>query len=346
MIHIVTLEKMDEWDAIVTSFDEYDVYYLSGYARGFYLHGDGEPMLVYYTGMTMRAIQVVMKRDISQIAPFQPLISGSTLYDFCTPYGYGGWIIEGNNEIDTMMQEYDIWCKANGVVSEFVRYHPQLQHTGRLAEYYEQVYLGNTVEIPLLSEQRIWENFTSKNRNVIRKAIKNGLTVHSACNLEIYEVFAEIYAETMRRDHADSYYFFSRKYFESICRDLKHNSAVFYVETPENKIIAAAIILFANGRIHYHLSGSLKEYQSLAPTNLLLYEVARWGAENGYCKFHLGGGLGARADSLFAFKKAFYRGEPLQYHIGKRIVDATAYWKLVNLREDIENKGFFPQYRG
>ena len=175
MIHIVTLERNDEWDSVVKSFDEYDVYYLSGYARGFFLHGDGTPLLVYYRGVKTRAIQVVMKRDISQIPAFQLQIPRDSTYDFCTPYGYGGWIIEGNDEIDTMMHEYSAWCTANGIVSEFVRYHPQLQNAGKLKRYYEQTYLGNTVEIPLISEQSVWENFSSKNRNVIRKAIKNGL---------------------------------------------------------------------------------------------------------------------------------------------------------------------------
>lgn len=346
MIQIITLDQAKQWDDIVMSFTEFDVYYLSGYVRGFHLHGDGEPLLIYYSGKKMRAIQVVMKRDIAQATGFDHILPSGEFFDLCTPYGYGGWITEGGEEIDILMKEYLAFCRSCHIVSEFVRYHPQLEHRNELDKYYKKVHLGNTISIPLISEQDVWNNFTSKNRNVIRKAVKSGLTVHSSNSMDAYTDFMQIYAETMQRDHASPYYFFPFSYFESIYSGLKENSLVFYVKTPDGNIAAAAIILFANGRMHYHLSGSTKVYQPLAPSNLLLYEVACWGVKKGYRTFHLGGGLGAKEDSLYAFKKAFFRGKPLQYNIGKIIIDPPVYQDLVNKRDSITNNLFFPQYRG
>ena len=45
---IYTLEQAEEWDCVVHSFSNYDVYYLSNYVRAFQLHGDGEPLLLFY----------------------------------------------------------------------------------------------------------------------------------------------------------------------------------------------------------------------------------------------------------------------------------------------------------
>ena len=105
-------------------------------------------------------------------------------------------------------------------------------------------------------------------------------------------------------------------------------------------------MLVANGRMNYHLSGSLREFANLAPSNLLLYQAAMWGNLQGCKTLYLGGGVGSGEDSLFKFKKAFYRGEDLpRFHIGKKIFDREKYDELVSLRNDIPESGFFPKYR-
>ena len=65
MLTIYTLDQSAKWDSIVSSFSDHDVYYLSTYVTAFKIHGDGEPLLFYYEGKNTRAINVVMKRDIS-----------------------------------------------------------------------------------------------------------------------------------------------------------------------------------------------------------------------------------------------------------------------------------------
>ena len=100
--------------------------------------------------------------------------------------------------------------------------------------------------------------------------------------------------------------------------------------------------------MHYHLSTSDRRYQRLA-TNLLLYEAACWGCENGYESFHLGGGLGSKEDSLYKFKKAFNKNSETYFSIGKKIFDQGKYDELVNMRKrfnhNCANTNFFPQYR-
>ena len=47
MIKIYDITKRKEWDEVVRSFAEYDVYYLSEYVRASEIHGDEEPQLLF-----------------------------------------------------------------------------------------------------------------------------------------------------------------------------------------------------------------------------------------------------------------------------------------------------------
>ena len=114
----------------------------------------------------------------------------------------------------------------------------------------------------------------------------------------------------------------------------------------DGKVIASSVLLHCNGRMNYHLSGSLRESRTLAPTNLLLYEAARWGCENGCRTLYLGGGVGSCEDNLFRFKRAFNRGELNHFSVGRKIYDPEKYDMLVSLRSGIRDEGYFPKYRG
>ena len=98
-----------------------------GNAKAFQIHGDGEPMLLYYEGNGTRGINVVMKRDIAQDKHFANTLPQGQYYDFASPYGYGGWIIEGQ-DVSELDAEYQKYCKQNSIVSEFVRFHCVILH--------------------------------------------------------------------------------------------------------------------------------------------------------------------------------------------------------------------------
>lgn len=342
---VYSIEQAEQWDVVVRSFASYDVYYLNGYVKAFQLHGDGEPLLFYCEGNNIRGINVVMKRDIAKVPCFVGKLQEDTYFDFATPYGYGGWLLEGDGDSAELFAEYEAWCRKNHVVSEFVRYHPVLSNQERTVTAYEVIPLGGTIALDLSSPETIWANITSKNRNMIRKAQKNGIRIYSGRNPKLFESFREIYNATMDKDHAADYYYFRPAFYESVLQDLPQNAQIFYAQMPDETIIAASIMLAANGRLNYHLSGSCREYQHMAPTNLLLYEAALWGCANGCRTLHLGGGVGSGEDSLYSFKKSFYRGEPCRYHIGKKVFIQEIYDTLVLKRTDLPESGFFPRYR-
>lgn len=181
---------------------------------------------------------------------------------------------------------------------------------------------------------------------MIRKAQKSGIQIYNGRYPDIFEIFRQIYNATMDKDNASAYYYFSPDFYRSICTDLAVNAQVFFAVL-DDTVIAAAIMLSANGFMNYHLSGSVKAYAHLAPTNLLLYEAALWGCANGYKSLHMGGGVGSREDNLFKFKKSFYRKEELpQFAVGKKIFNQIRYDELLNLRPECMESDYFPQYRG
>lgn len=342
MIKIIDMFHSMEWDETVKSFAEYDVYYLSGYVKAFQIHGDGDPQLLYYEADGLKAIYVYMKRKTA--------IEG--YYDSVTPYGYGGALFDGDTSeqnLQAFWKAYVEKMKEEGIVDNFVRYHPVLANAVPMKQISTVIDLGKTIAFDLASPEVIWENIISKNRNMIRKAEKNGITIEHGKGMDLLDKFTEIYNATMDKDHAEEYYYFKRPFYESIDRDLQDNYEMFYAMY-EGRPIAMSIMIFANGRLNYHLSGSDIEYRNLAPSNLLLYKAALWGYEQGCKTFHLGGGVGSGEDNLYKFKAAFNKNSDYQFSIGKEIFDQEKYDELVALRAkqdpdfNPESK-FFPLYR-
>jgi hypothetical protein len=349
---IIGLQNSDRWNKIVKSFNSFDVYYLSNYVTAFNTIGDGEPLLLYYEDEGIRGINVVMKRDISLYVPFKEIIPAQTHYDIVTPYGYGGFIFEGEKTDSVMFSfktRYDALLNNNQIISEFVRYHPLINNANSMRTVSNVIDLGKTISMNLESEDVIWSNIISKNRNMIRKAQKNGVEIRHGKSLELFNEFRSIYNAAMDRDNATPYYYFEKKFYESIHSDLFENYEMFYAVLDE-KIIAMSIILFANSQMHYHLSGTWFEYRSFAPTNILLYEAARWGCKNGFKTLHLGGGLGSGEDNLFKFKQAFNVNSDNRFSIGKKVCNQIVYDQLVEIRKEKDSafnteSAFFPLYR-
>lgn len=355
MLYKYSLENEKEWEVIVKSFKEYDIYYLPNYVKAFWYHGDGIPTLFYYESEEVRGINVVMIRDIAAISIFDEKIPRNTYFDMITPYGYGGFILEGNitkDSIENLNEEYTSYCFKERIVSEFVRFHPFYHSEKELNNIYNIKELGKTITMKLVSQEQIWNNLISKNRNMVRKAKNAGIKIYQGREPVLYDKFRTLYYQTMEKDNAKSYYYFSEEFFHSILEDCKYSSLIFYALL-EGKIIAMAIILFQGKKMHYHLSASDVNYKHLAPTNLLLYEAACFGCENGYEMFHLGGGLGSMEDSLYKYKCSFYKVGGNPFYVGKKIFNQLVYDQLVDIRnksvkaneEEMKINTYFPYYR-
>ena len=346
---MITLEDREGWNSIIDSFRNKDIYYLYDYVYSYCLHGDGEPLLIEYTDSEAHFCYPVMRSDISCCGKFGGRLEKGRYFDLETPYGYGGPLSDSTVSAASQrnfLLELTEYCRSEGIVSQFVRFHPLLRNELLLPEAIETRYMRDTIYIDTSSLEVIMSNMDSKNRNMIRKAEKNGVTAE--CRpLSEYHDFMSIYKETMDRNSASGYYYFREEYFEYQSR-LENNGCIFYAMY-EGTPIAAAMIFYNEKFMHYHLAGGLTKYRSLAAGNLLLYEAACFASEMGISRFHLGGGIEPE-DSLFGFKKQFNKNGRLPFYIGRTVFDRESYDMLMGIRKALDpgfdtDNGRMIQYR-
>lgn len=329
-----------EWDNYLQKLpsSKQDVYYTSAYYRTCEENGDGlAEMFIYEVGENL----IIYPYLINEIKGY-PL--DMKYYDIETCYGYGGPI--GNSNDDNIYikfrEVFKAYCKEKNIVCEFIRFHPLINNAMIKWQDIEVVHNRSTVTVDLTkSEEEIWkQEISSKNRNMIRKAIKNNLCVEVASNRE---TFIDIYKQTMSKVRAVDYYFFSDAYYDEIYK-------VPHVQLnikKEDIIIASAIFMQYKEYLHYHLSGSRQEYLRYAPNSLLLWEAIKYGKQQGMKAFHLGGGLSdSLQDPLFKFKKEF-SNNLTSFYIGKCILNKKVYNKLITEweRHHSQSSRLFLQYK-
>jgi len=331
-----------EWDFKLSEMpvDMRDIYYTSRYYQMHQLNGDGLGKLFCYAD----------EEGNKGLYPFMlNKIEGYNLehnyYDIETAYGYGGPIVSCKNVrfLRKFEEAFTKFCEDNYIVAEFIRFHPIIKNENIFIKNIKVMHNRSTVFLDLTKGiDRMWcEDIKSKNRNVIRKAEKNGLHVEISHD---YEMFKSIYNQTMDKVEASLYYYFGDKYYKSVEKD-KH--FILFNVIKEDKTIAAAIFMGYEKYFHYHLAGSLKEELCFSPNNLLIWEAIKYAVNNGYQMMHLGGGLtDSLEDNLFKFKGSFSKTYA-DFFIGKRIHNEKIYTYLINEWEKENNKkaNLLLQYR-
>ena len=327
----------------------WDIYYLYEYVYSFMLHGDGRPLLIFWEDKGRSLCYAVMESDIADCKGFCQKLNKGSFFDWETPYGYGGPLINGvlfDEQQIQFLKELKEYCFEKKIVSQFVRFHPLLENHMAVPLCIENRYLRDTIYIDTASPEIIVANMDTKNRNMVRKARKSGVRIERV-PIDDYREFIDIYNETMIKDNADEYYIFNEEYFKSL-EMMKNNACIFYSEYEEIPI-SGAIVFYNEQYMHYHLAGTRTTFRKFSPSNLLLYEAACWGCEQGIKKFHLGGGM-LPDDNLFLFKKKFNKNGRLPFIVGRTIFDRETYKYLCQMRKKIdssfdENNNFMIQYR-
>lgn len=313
------------------------------------MHGDGVPFLIEYEDTIAHFCYVVMRSDIAESDKFKGVLEPKKYYDYETPYGYGGPLCDAVIPTDSQssfLREMTEYAKTEGIISQFVRFHPLLANHESASNVFETRYMHDVIYIDTASPELIMKNMDSKNRNMVRKAIKNGVTIERK-PIDQYKEFLSMYEETMLKDNADAYYTFHEDYFKAQQALSEH--ACFFYAMKDGQPIAGAIMYYNDKFIHYHLAGTHTEYRKFSPSNLLLYEVACWASKRGIQRFHLGGGM-TQDDNLFGFKKQFNKNGRLPFVIGRTVFNQEIYQYLLQVRKKCDSdfnaeNGRMIQYR-
>ena len=278
--------------------------------------------------------------------------------DAASPYGYSG--VYAHPEL-TERDVHAAWTATQaalrdlGAISVVLRHSPLVPQAPLLPEH-QIVVSGHPtrlVEIP--DEETAWSAMEGRSRTAVRKATKSGLVaiVRRADTTDVLGSgsFRLLYSDTMRRRGAAPAYHFGDDYYSALLDGLGDNLLTAEVRGDGGFVLAAALLLQHQDRLHYHLSGSAAGAVRTGCTNLLLWEAIRFAARVGLHEFHLGGGI-ARDDSLYQFKRSF-GGREVEYRMSGLVLDERTYHQRVRARAAILGVtedallqfGFFPAYR-
>lgn len=324
-----------------------DIYFNTEYAKLNESIEHGQMEVFEYTCQYGTVKNVFIKRKIPVI------LEGVQYYDAITPYGYGGPLVIEASDREKLLLEYELkykkFCKEEGIVDEFVRFHPLMENAKDFQGVYQNAICRQTVAIDMQDENFYMVQFTSECRNRIKNASKRGVTIEIDEKCNRIDEFIELYYMTMDKNNASEYYYFGKNYFESLlsindCQVMLINAIV------EQKIIASVLYMISDGNMHYHLSANNPEYYKYAANNLIIYNACKYGNENSLKWQHLGGGLSSEPnDSLFRFKRSFGRTDRnlKDFYIGKAVFMPEVYDELCSIAKanGVENDGFFPAYR-
>ena len=156
---------------------------------------------------------------------------------------------------------------------------------------------------------------------------------------ETLSKFKEIYNSTMKNLNASNYYYFNENYYKEL---INLNENIFVANIKNNETLIASCLIFKyKNFLHYHIGGSLVEYRNLRPNNFLHCNVIKYGIENNYNTYILGGGL-KDDDSLYNFKNKI-ANVSFEYVIYKNILNNEIYNRII--KTSPENDGRFPIHR-
>jgi hypothetical protein len=347
--YVLGVEQAEQWNEHLQQVPRSDIYFTAEYCRIYEENGDGKAQLFVYRRGGEFVCYPYLLRNISGL----PLVAGLNLdhevYDISTPYGYGGPLTNVLEPADraVIFQEFEAvfheYCKEQHIVTEFVRFHPILSNY----EDYQAVdpsFERNTIYINLdLGEEELQRHYSRDNRNRIRRARKEGLTVAQGDTGNLSQLL-KLYYSTMDKKQAHNYYYFSEQFFANTMQFL--GSQVELVEVKYgDKVIASAMFMSKGEFVHYHLMGSDKQYLPVAPINLLIHYAALQAKERGYRYLHLGGGSTGN-DNLFRFKRSFNEQAMADFYIGKKVHCASLYQAITeHIEIPAASQAYFPVYR-
>ncbi|MDD6210595.1 MAG: GNAT family N-acetyltransferase [Bacteroidales bacterium] len=342
------LSDKKRWLSVWSEWKGKEIYAHPDYLRLYVKHGIRACCALFEMDKST-IIYPFMLRDMSKEPYFSSFLDPAV--DIISPYGYGGVCCWGEGDRNVLLAEFNrrfaIWCKEQHIVSEFVRFYieyPCLHFfPGEVEHNNDDVVVDLMKDISVM-----WSSFKPKVRKNVNRAIKCGVQVELDPNGERLDDFLEIYYETMDRCNAESGYYFPREYFLSLNEHLKGQYMYFHA-VHEGRVVATELVLVSDYNIYSFLGGTRSTSFDLRPNDILKFKIIEWGMNVGKKAFVLGGGY-IPHDGIFNYKLSFAPDGIKPFYIGKRICDAHAYEKLVEIHKSQNESfnpetSFFPLYR-
>lgn len=161
-------------------------------------------------------------------------------------------------------------------------------------------------------EEELFANLSSKTRYNVNVALKKGVVIYENSTQEGMEQYIKILQETTKRQ---GFYAHGPEYFRNMWKALGSSGMIkIFQAVYDNQILASWVIFLFNGVIYYPYGASSREHRDVMASNLMMWEMIRYGKKMGCSKFDMWGSLGENPDKndpwygFHRFKKG-YGGE-------------------------------------
>ena len=155
--------------------------------------------------------------------------------------------------------------------------------------------------------EKLWEGFTPKVRNQIRKAQKSGIEIVTGKDKYFIDSFYHVFSKRMKELSFPAY---PKKYIESIIKNFNNNSRIILARY-KGKVIGGMLLISFSDTLSNPYAATLVEYNSLCPNNLMYWEAIQQGARDGFSVFDMGRSQAGRG--TYEFKKQ-WGAEPIQLY--------------------------------
>jgi hypothetical protein len=344
----------DQWMDVLQRTFQYDFYHLPEYHALAEEQGEGKAvLLVYEEGNDLIAVPFLL-RPVEAVSGLAR--AGEGWQDATSVYGYAGPVASRPHMPPATLRGFRAALtealQEQRVVSVFSRLHPLIAQQAWLSGLGEVVPVGPTVSIDLtlpVDAQRA--QYRRGHKYDLNKLRRLGLTCLYDQGREHKDEVVQIYLETMGRVDAAEEYFFDQRYFDRLVSCSPQNVHLFVCQL-EDQVICGVFFLWCNGIVQAHLGGTRTEYLKLAPIKLVIDTARLWATEQGAHALHLGGGVGAKEDSLYRFKTGFSDCRH-EFAIWRWVLAPQVYDQLYQARTrwseqrglPLASSGYFPAYR-
>lgn len=249
-------------------------------------------------------------------------VPGQDFDDLQSAYGYGGPLSSSEDAgfLARAWAAYAGWCRDEGILVEFVRFHPLLEnwrlYGGKLLDDRETVAIR-------LDDGDTLPGYEVRARTAVRKALKSGIEAVWLPAAENAAAFGNWYRAAMTTIGADESYFFRDDYFRAL--SALPGVRLLVCRSQDGEWLTAGLFLQQGKTLEYHLSGTSAKGRSFGATNLLLHAAAETGRSEGLTWLHLGGGTNSTPDNPLLFFKSGFSSRRFAFRIGYQVFQPDTY---------------------
>lgn len=174
-----------------------------------------------------------------------------------------------------------------------------------------------TFQLDLTQDENfIFQNISSKTRYNINLAHKKGVRIFENTSQEGMQQYIQILEETTKRQ---GFYAHSPEYFKKMWKDLGSSGIMrIFNAVYENQVLTSWIMFVFNGVLYYPYGASRNIHRDVMANNLMMWEMIRFGKQQGCHTFDMWGSLGPepkKNDPWFGFHrfKKGYGGDLIEF---------------------------------